>query len=298
MNREHRHAHIVLVCVGVFQEYILLNIAHVLRLGHTNLSIITNHRFFQHFGRFKTAPIKLINADTFDCHPLMQLDAEFRNGFWVHTSMRFFYLYEYMRNHSLESVVHIENDVLIYYNADVLVQLIPDNNRIYLPFDSYNRSIASIVYIPNHVVLHKVLQEYDGKKNDMENFALIRKKQNTECYIDNLPIFPQGLMHTQPTDAVKAEMEYTCRNYEHFGGFIFDAAAMGQYLGGVDKRNDSGNTVGFINETCVIKYGGLKFVWKNVEGVARPYLKIEELEYPIFNLHIHSKQLHDFTLHF
>ena len=29
---------------------------------------------------------------------------------------------------------------------------------------------------------------------------------------------------------------------------------MGQYLSGVDPRNNPNNTVGFINETCVIKY--------------------------------------------
>jgi hypothetical protein len=69
---------------------------------------------------------------------------------------------------------------------------------------------------------------------------------------------------------------------------------MGQYLGGIDPRNDPKNTVGFVNETCVIKYNLYNFIWVTINDIKRPFLKIGDLEIRIFNLHIHSKNLIEF----
>jgi hypothetical protein len=210
-----------------------------------------------------------------------------------------------MKREKLTDVIHIENDVLTYHNADVLLPLIKEKHKnhpdpkipIYLPFDCSDRSIASIVYIPTAEILGKVLGKYDGTKNDMENFANIRKMQPE--WIDTFPIFPQGLYPMLKQIPQDDEIQFTCRNYEQFGGFIFDAAAMGQYLGGIDPRNAKENeyTIGFVNETCVIKYKDMEFVWREIEHIYRPYLRIHELEYPIFNLHFHSKQFHYFILY-
>jgi len=303
--------HVVLVSVGVFQEYILLNINHLLQLGHKRITVITHSKYFNRLGRFSyNSYVKLVDADTFECsqtkqtqqNPVIELDNEFRDGFWVHTSMRFFYLYEYIKKENIQHVVHMENDVLIYHNANILYTLIEQQTQhqksipIYLPFDCYERSIASVVYIPTHEILGNVLKNYDGKKNDMENFAQIRK--NHPEWIENFPIFPLSLYPSVKEGYIETdEIKFTCRNYEQFGGFIFDAAAMGQYLGGIDKRNNPDYTVGFVNETCVIKYKDMEFVWRNIENVYRPYIRIHELEYPIFNLHFHSKELHYFILY-
>jgi hypothetical protein len=44
-----------------------------------------------------------------------------------------------------------------------------------------------------------------------------------------------------------------CRDIDRFQ-CIFDGAAFGQYIGGIDPRNSNNtNTIGFINETCVVK---------------------------------------------
>ena len=75
---------------------------------------------------------------------------------------------------------------------------------------------------------------------------------------------------------------------------IFDAAAMGQYLGGIDPKNDSSNTIGFVNETCVIKYNNYKFFYNVIDNIKKPFLLINNVPVRVFNLHIHSKNLKNF----
>ena len=42
----------------------------------------------------------------------------FGNGFWKLTSYRFTAVYEYMKQHNINNIIHIDNDVLIYKNID------------------------------------------------------------------------------------------------------------------------------------------------------------------------------------
>jgi hypothetical protein len=63
-------------------------------------------------------------------------------------------------------------------------------------------------------------------------------------------------------------------------------------VGGVDPRNAAGDTRGFVNETCVIKYKEEgEIIWREVDGFNKPFIKIFTKEVPIFNLHIHCKNL-------
>ena len=276
---------IVLVCIDHFQDYILSNINQLLKLNHDKIYVLTNKLFFDRFDEFKNK-IHLINidnlTDNYDYYINTRINKSFRGGFWALASLRFFYIYEFMRSFNISNVIHIENDVLIYYNCDELVSKF-DNNYIYMPFDSLNRNIASIMYIPSHKIFKGVLDNYELTKNDMEAFRDIQLKTGL---IKNLPIFIYENIELP-------DISFVSQNYERFQ-FIFDAAAMGQYLGGVDPRNDASNTVGFVNETCVIKYNNYVFCWFTINGIKKPFIKINEKMIPIFNLHIHCKDLKTF----
>ena len=82
----------------------------------------------------------------------------------------------------------------------------------------------------------------------------------------------------------------------HFDKYniIFDAAALGQYLGGVDERNIPGNSEGFVNETSLIKFNIYKFYWKKINDLYCPFIEINGKSIRIFNLHIHCKKLNNF----
>ena len=277
---------IVLTCLNNFQEYILINIEQLIKLGHQNIYVIANSHLLDNFDEYKSK-ITLIDADglddSYNFNSSSSLNSTFRNGFWKLTSLRFFYIYEFMKKYSVSNVIHLENDVLVYYNCDEL-SLLLNKNYMYIPFDTYKRNIASIMYIPDESIFKKVLDDYDFNKNDMENFSNIKQKKGL---IQNFPIFIKEFTTTE-------EEKFVSTNSEVFP-YIFDAAAMGQYLGGVDPRNTTGDTIGFVNETCVIKYNNYTFLFKEIDGIKRPHLIILNKEIPIFNLHIHSKALDKFV---
>jgi hypothetical protein len=275
---------IVLTCIDNFQEYILDNIDQLINLNHKQIYVITNSHLFIHFNNIHIKDkIILVNVDdlneSYYFKSKTSLNKSFRNGFWYLTSLRFFYIYHFIEKYNIKNVIHLENDVLIYYNCNELLSVI-DQNYIYLPFDTYNRNVASIMYIPNASVFKKVLDNYDTTKNDMENFSIINKKTNL---IKKFPIFVEN---NNLTD----EQKFVSEN-SHTFPFIFDGAAMGQYLFGVDPRNIEGDTTGFVNETCVIKYNNYKIWFSNIDGMNKPFIEIEKKNIPIFNLHIHSKNL-------
>ena len=275
---------VVLVCLGVFQEYIMTNISQLIRLGHTEIYVLTDNCLIPLFEPFadivKLVPVETLE-DSFDFARRSPQDKEWRAGFWYNTSARFFVLYAFMAKTGIRNVIHIENDVLLYYNCDeVLAKPLYNSSRLCIPFDSYERNIASIVYIPDAILFGQILAHYDYVKNDMYNFSEIRK--NTGL-IDNFPIFIDEESDIE-------ERAFVSKGWSKFGGYIFDAAAIGQYIGGVDPRNQGGDTRGFVNETCIIKYAdeGIIF-WKTND--MKPFILIGGREIPIFNLHIHSKAL-------
>ena len=272
---------IVLVSLDIFQPYILINIGHLLKTQNKKIFVLANNKFLNMFDKYKN-DITLIDSDLlnddYNFSNNSSLDKIFRDGYWFNTSNRFFVIYSFMCKYLISDVIHIENDVLLYYNCDTLEPNL-DKNKIYIPFDCFKRNMCSIMYIPSSQILKQVLDYYDFNVNHMYNFATILEKTNL---IDNLPI--------GTTDLYSRELQFVTKNYDKFN-VIFDAAAIGQYLGGVDPLNDTLGTIGFINETCIIKYNNFNIHWKYEEGIHKPFIN----DIPIFNLHIHSKQLEHFT---
>lgn len=277
---------VVLVCLRNFQEYILDNIDQLIKLNHQTIYVITEKIHFINYSLYD-GKIILIDADelndSFNFANVSSLNKVFKNGFWLLTSLRFFVIYEFMKKYNVGNIIHLENDVLIYYNCDILQQYL-DNNYMYIPFDCYMRNIASIMYIPDHHKFKIILDNYDFGRSDMDNFFAIQTKTNL---IKKFPIFPTKF-------AITNEEKYVSEHSDIFP-YVFDAAAMGQYIGGVDPHNMSGDTSGFINETCVIKYNKYQIRWEQENDIIKPFLVIDNDIFPIFNLHIHCKNLKKYT---
>ena len=274
---------IVLVMLNNLQEYIFDNIQHLKNHNNNDITVITDKKFNT---IFENIDINLVNIE--DIIPnyiniASKINTTYRGGFWILTSYRFVAIYAYMKQYNIVNILHLENDVLIYKNVDTIN--FHNNNKLLLTMDSENRCIPGLMFIPNNEILKKCLDIFNPNLNDMQNFS--NCYYNLSEYIDTLPIF----IETNETNDNITKL--ITKNFKHYN-CIFDAAAMGQYLGGVDPRNIPGNTKGFVNETCIIDYSKYKFIWKDENNQKIPYIIINAIEYSIVNLHIHCKDLKAF----
>jgi hypothetical protein len=274
---------IVLVMLNTFQEYILDTIQCLHKFNNHTIVIITDCVLITNFVGIN---VKVIGVEGFMLsykEYKEKLTNTFRDGFWQLALYRFKVLREYMQHHGKKSIVHIENDILVYKNLDELN--LSNSNKILLTMDSKKRCIPGIMYIPNYNTLQTCLDHFKDNLNDMENWG--------SCYndlphlVDTLPIFPLETSSPELMDITKNYNQFNC---------IFDAAAIGQYLGGVDPRNVKGDTTGFINETCLINYSKYNIIWKTdpTHNMLSPFLQVNSLDIPIVNLHIHCKNLKRF----
>lgn len=269
---------VILVSVGILQDYIKDNIEQLLQLGYENIHIITEKKYFAEIEKYSSITLfdaSELDTDNFDKN--FKLDSKFRNGFWKHTSKRFFLIYEYMKMCNIENVIHLENDVLLYSDMDYEFE-----DKIYITMDSRDRCIPGIVYIPRYNLLTKLIENYNFSKNDMVNLGTFYK--NAKDIIKTFPIIDNSI-----DKCIYNE------NYEVFNS-IFDGAAIGQYLGGVDPRNIRKDTVGFVNTTCVIKYNKYEFKWIKKGEYSFPHIEINNKLIPINNIHFHCKNLKKFRM--
>lgn len=271
---------IILICIKNFQEYILDNIKNLIDNGNTDIDVITEKSFFNHFYSFDNITLVDVNKlDDYNFNKKSKLDKNYREGFWHLCSLRLFYLYSYIQSKNITNCLHIENDVMLYKN---LTNYEFNTDKVASVFDCYNRVIPSIIYIPTPDHFRIIIEKYQPSLNDMQNLSKF-----DQSIIERLPIY-NDLKTNKETDMVT-------KNFTKYN-IIFDAAAIGQYLSGVDRRNMAGDTRGFINETCVVKYNSNHFFWIKDEltSLYSPYININNENIPIFNLHIHSKNLKDF----
>ncbi|NBP57063.1 hypothetical protein EBU71_11135 [bacterium] len=268
---------VVLVSTGVFQTYIKTNVEQLLQFDF-NIHVILDHNFFDSMKEYKTR-ITLVDSSTLqtDFDSKSMLDKQFRGGFWNNASKRLFLLNEYIKQKGLKHVIHLENDVLLY--SDMKYDL---DEKIYITIDAENRCIPGIVYIPNHELFDRLIKEYDYSKNDMENLAIFYHRH-------------RDIVATFPIIDNSVQTSIYNEEFERFNS-IFDGAAIGQYLGGVDPRNIPQDTRGFINETCVIKYNNYQFEWLKKGKYYVPHIKVHNRMIQINNLHIHSKELDKFRM--
>ena len=211
----------------------------------------------------------------------------FRGNFWVHTTSRFFYIAALMKQFLLENVFHIENDVLVYTDLNKIYSQMTKLNitdKIAAVQDAKNRAICSFVYLPNATEAERYTQfiiECAKKQpglNDMDVMGMYSHK--TE-----LP--------DSPSHPLASSLG------------VFDAAAIGQYIGGIDFKNIPNHlirsryinpTKGFINETANFKPNTVPFYaidlnTQNYTGT-RYILGNKNEEKELRALHVHSKQLY------
>ncbi len=217
-----------------------------------------------------------------------QVFSDWNDRFWQLTTERFFFLDDLMRHMKLSSVLHIESDVLIYRPLVNLISTRRGQASILYPLDR-TRGIGSVMYFLDARDTGK-LCAYALQKphsNDMDllgDFYL----EHRDSGVASLPTIPEEICEQAGLDKER----YTRPRQEGWG--IFDAAAIGQFLGGIDPIHDRGPTIGFQNENSDLLLKSLDLTWRIESGRKSPQIHLPDNysinNYPVNSLHLHSKR--------
>lgn len=224
------------------------------------------------------------------------------DNFFQHTSERFFILNEVIRSLGLKKVIHMENDILLYENAETLIDKMTGLfDDITVPRMAERYCMAAVMFIPDadsldgflDYVLEHVL---DKGTNDMIMLAgyLREKKLMPLPIINREYVMEKGLKNKKGDRPSKEHIgEYSLLTDEFEG--IFDPAPIGQYLGGTDQKpRGVTNNAGYENIQSYVDVSLLDIRWETDARGAMPFLYYNEKKYKIYDLHIHCKELNRF----
>lgn len=207
------------------------------------------------------------------------LNQQFRDGFFWLACRRLFVLYDFLWAWSCVApgrvVFHIEYDNLIYGDLKYIARVLQDRGKGAVPLAcprlGRERMLANVLYVAELEALRRLLEFINSHACSNEMFYLSQFQEQYPSWLVTLPTERPGLA---------------------LDG-IFDAASVGQCVGGVDPRNQAGNSVGFVNEDS--PWPDLQPSW--VVWQPEPILQKPTQPYglPLYNLHVHSKNLSAFV---
>jgi len=212
------------------------------------------------------------------------LNRDFRNGFWYFATERFLVLADFIRHHGAIDVIHLENDVALYFDPADKIEAFRSFADFAVPLDR-TRAIAGIVWIADHQASDRLAQHLLTQLNinDMEsvgNFCV-----GNPDIAKPLPTIPLDYAEEKRLDPARY-----CQGIEKFGG-VFDAAAIGQYIGGVHWLNNPHDSRFFVNESSDLDLRDFDISWSVIQGVRFPVIARGGIRTPVLSVHAHSKDM-------
>lgn len=225
-----------------------------------------------------------------------QIDSTFRNGFWRYSTERLFALAAHAIANPEYSYIHIESDVLILpqFPFDKFQEL---SNISWSRYDN-DRDLASIVFIPGLEESEWFLEtmcEIMSERTDLNDMVLLNLIAHQ--FPERIRILPTSSDENSELicgryASTQLEKLTISQNYHQFSG-VFDSAAIGIWLTGTEPRNYYGlkkkfSTLELLRTPTYIDPSRVEFTYREGEGL---FFTEGENKIPVFNLHIHSKDL-------
>ena len=273
---------IVFVWIGdVFPDWARISIGITGRTSGLDLILLTSRSVGKIAGVAKQIfledfynPSNIISYTTYN--------PKFRNGFWLKTSERFFVLRDYMKYVDKSPFFHAELDNIVFNISELSCKLDLIGSGFFCPRDSVNRGIASLIYINSLNCIDEFINEYlktkIEKKNDMDVLGVLL--QNSPKFF-SLPT--EELINTNQNPILST------MSINQTGG-IFDAASIGQFLFGIDPRNQFGRLYNcFQNSNRGCDLWGIEYQMDLKRGVCNLISTSSNINFNLYNLHVHSK---------
>jgi hypothetical protein len=198
-------------------------------------------------------------------------------NFWTFTLTRMFCIEQLMKELNLRNVLHLENDVLIYHNPELLK----------FP---YEMNLTNVT--PQHdSICYTCIKELDVLEwcNNQFVYWIKQPKEDVKRLTGTAMITEMILLHLIVKDS-SGRMGYLPILPEQTDlNIIWDGASWGQYVGGIHGKPVPGWTEDHHYVGKAIKEKGYGIVWNSGE----PWVidAAGERICKLANLHIHSKRL-------
>ncbi len=245
---------------------------------------------------------------------LIQVDHSAADSYLFYTLERFFYLLDLIEHYKLQNVVHLENDTMLYMDLNELLPFFYNAKvEIGVPFLSNVAAVPCFVFIKNrssflsyieHVLIKA--KKYQGPKSyvgvsDMKTLASFYKEFE-DSYLTPLPtLMPEyerfhRKRKSRYTPDNATSLDFLSRAAPLFSGILFDAATLGIFANGNDRKHAAQNGPGTIHFRSLFDPRPFSFYWgKDSQKRDVPYLSFKGQDYRIVNMHIHSKKPEGFT---
>lgn len=214
-----------------------------------------------------------------------------REKLFIYSFERFFLLHNLMKYKNLTNVFFVELDNLIYEDPQTWMVEFSRKDAAYM-FDNIDRCSSGISYFKHDRILHKINTHFihyiETKTKHVDEMSAL--DEYFQANKDDVQILP---IHWKS----KVVADIASENYDAYNHSIFDAAAMGIFIGGIDPYHSGGVlTKGLKSKWSAIDYTKYTYEWrKDKQGRNTPFVWNPENNcwVKINNLHIHSKQLID-----
>lgn len=212
-------------------------------------------------------------------------------GYWTYCSERFLAIYDVMLALQLTNVLHIETDILVYQDAAPLLEKIRSLNiEVGLTVMGKDHVTPGVVYYRDaeaaRMIAEHVAEKSKEAINDTISLGMLLfnpSYADIAARITPLPVIPASSV---PDPVADPDRMYSRHQSEL--GVIFDATALGQWIGGMDivcgQPQYYGNP--YVNQIAPFQFNNPHF---QITWDSRRRLYVNGV--PVFNLHVHSKQL-------
>lgn len=225
-----------------------------------------------------------------------------KNPLWDTSLVRIFTLRDFVGNYKLENVIHFDNDVLVYVEAEKLFNSFA-KEKVNITRVNENQLVFGYSYFQNFEILDNLCNKLyeviikDINTLDWRTYPKNEMKLLASVYKNNPGLF--NILKSSP---------------EKNTNYIFDPATYGQIIGGthyrprrlvpqryykigsVDTRKRYLPRGGWLDESHEIKNKFLSDESRLVFKKNKPVLENKNGTHKLVNLHIHSKELAKYKL--
>jgi hypothetical protein len=216
------------------------------------------------------------------------LDRSFRDGFWLYASERFLVLADFLESRLISNCLHLENDVQLYFDPTDKLSALQNFASFAVPLDR-NRAIPGVVWIRTPEVA-RTLAMHISIAGGIDDMMSVGKFCSERTDLSSaFPTMPEAYLLDRGLDINRYG-----NGLAAFGG-IFDAAAIGQFLGGIHWLNNPEDTRFFLNESSDLNMTDFDFSWNVQNGLRQPCISYLDHCTPILAIHVHSKNMRGFS---